>query len=138
MWLVLFAMKSCNRGNIPPPTTMVINNPDAASVYFPKPSTERLKIPPHITDMNSPTATRKKHLMGIGLFLKLIAMDSGKSIAAKINNIAAEDTIIICNRVDIFPLIALLHARPIIMIPQYAAANEPPTMAEPAKPISLM
>ena len=138
MWLVLFAMKSCNRGKIPPPTTMVINNPDAASVYFPKPSTERLKIPPHITDMNSPTATRKKHLMGIGLFLKLIAMDSGKNIAAKMSKIAVKDTIIICRRVEIFPLIALLHARPIIIIPQYAAANEPPTMADQTNPISLI
>ncbi len=38
--------------------------PDAISVYFPKPSTARLKIPPHITEVHSPHRIKNIILIG--------------------------------------------------------------------------
>ena len=41
---ILRAMRFWIKGMSPPPTTMVINSPDAVAVYLPKPSVARLKI----------------------------------------------------------------------------------------------
>lgn len=38
--------------------------PEAAVTYLPSPSTARLKIPPHMTEVQSPMRTRQKALMG--------------------------------------------------------------------------
>lgn len=49
---------------MPPPTTIIINKPEAASVYFPRPSTDMLKILDHITEVQSPHRTRRRALNG--------------------------------------------------------------------------
>src|SRR5665648_82147 len=38
--------------------------PEAAATYLPKPSTARLKIPPHITEVHNPHNTRNMALIG--------------------------------------------------------------------------
>ena len=52
------------KGKIPPPTTIVIKIPDAEAVKRPNPSTARLNIPPHITEVHNPIKTRYIALIG--------------------------------------------------------------------------
>ena len=49
---------------IPPPQTSTIKIPEAASVYLPSPSTARLKIPPHITEVHNPQRIKKATFNG--------------------------------------------------------------------------
>ena len=49
-------MKFWTSGMIPPPTTIVMNQPLAAAVAAPSPSTDSEKMLDHITDVQRPTA----------------------------------------------------------------------------------
>ena len=53
------------RGRIPPPQTITMKRPEAIEVYLPSPSTARLKIAPHITEVQSPQ--RMKNITPIGI-----------------------------------------------------------------------
>ena len=73
---------------IPPPQTMTIKIPDAAAVYFPNPSTARLKMPPHITEVHNPQRIRNMTFIGIMTVsseptkeLTFTPIDVGKKIA---------------------------------------------------------
>ena len=51
-------------GRIPPPHTIIMKMPEAAAVYLPRPSTARLKMPPHITEVHRPQSTKNMMLIG--------------------------------------------------------------------------
>lgn len=38
------ASTPCNKGNMAPPTTPIMNTPEATEVYFPKWATDKVKI----------------------------------------------------------------------------------------------
>ena len=97
------------RGITPPPTTIVINIPDAAAVYLPKPSTARLNIPPHMTDVQRPQRTINRHFTGTSNIAKPSAalypgIDiwrfAGRNMAISNNIMAVAATVIICALVD--------------------------------------
>ena len=128
---------------IPPPTTKVMKMPEAASVYLPRPSTERLKMPPHMMEVHKPHAAMNIHLIGIGFstdcFTPLIVSSaltlkvelSGIKIPINKRIIARLDTKVNCVLVEILPESALELARPTNIIIQYEAAKIPPIAAEP-------
>ena len=107
-------------GMIPPPTTIVMKIPDAFAVYFPRPSVARLKIPPHITDVQRPQ--RKMNTQDNGTLASVMVINPKSrlsvvsilpvNMAATIRTIPTEDTVISWVRVDTFPEIAVLVARP--------------------------
>ena len=100
--------------------------PEAFAVYLPRPSVARLKIPPHITDVQRPQ--RKMNTQDNGTFASVIVMKPRSrfsvvsmlpvNMAATISMIPTEDTVISCVRVDTFPEIAVLVARPTSMSSQ--------------------
>ena len=49
---------------MPPPQTITMKMPEAAEVYLPSPSTARLKMPPHITEVHRPQRTSSMMLTG--------------------------------------------------------------------------
>ena len=51
---ILVAVRFWISGMTPPPTTIVMNSPEAVAVYFPSPSVARLKITPHMTEVQIP------------------------------------------------------------------------------------
>ena len=84
---------------MPPPTTIIMNIPEPRAVYFPSPSTERLKMHDHITDVHSPQATRSSAATGRWYIATLEPVNTGIStwqlfpriIAPSINAIASTD-----------------------------------------------
>ena len=101
---------------------MVIKRPEAAAVYLPKPSTARLKMPPHITDVQRPQSTINRHFTGTpDVMMKpsetlyagmLIVRSPGKKMVISSSAIAVVVTKSICERVDTFPLMIELEKRP--------------------------
>src|SRR5690554_2461671 len=96
---------------IPPPTTIIIKIPDAALVYFPSPSTARLKILPHIIDVHNPQTTSKSALKGttvnenedpVNTGIDVVTV-FGVSMAAIINIIASPDTVESITLLDTLP-----------------------------------
>ncbi len=94
----------CKSGKIPPPQTNTIKIPEAFSVNLPKPSTARLNIPPHITEVHRPINTKRAALRGTcsnpikaaspvktGI---LTVSEAGENIAARVSTKPAEDTVV--------------------------------------------
>ena len=92
-------------GRIPPPQTITMKIPEAAAVYLPKPSTAKLKIPPHMMEVHKPqramnmiptgTSTIPKEISdkNTGILTLVVA---GAKIAIKIKiipTVAADDNI---------------------------------------------
>ena len=104
---------------------------EAASVYLPNPSTDKLNIPPHIKDVHRPHAAINIHFTGISFSLIVNVEDSGMKILINSNTMARLDTEIIWVRVEILPDNALEPARPTNIIIQYEAAIVPRIADEP-------
>ena len=114
-------MNCCSNGKIPPPTTIIIKIPEACAVYLPKPSTARLKIPPHIMDVHKPQSTKNRALTGTEAISNPFStlypgietvISFGVKIAINIKQIAVAETTINCVRVATLPLMTLLAERP--------------------------
>ena len=69
----LSATRPCKSGSMPPPHTIIMKMPDAAAVCLPKPSTARLKIAPHITDVQSPQSIKSSIFTGTSAMPKDIS-----------------------------------------------------------------
>ena len=113
-------MNCCSNGKIPPPTTIIIKIPEACAVYLPKPSTARLKIPPHIMDVHKPQSTKNRALTGTEAISNPFStlypgietvISFGVKIAINIKQIAVAETTINCVRVATLPLMTLLAER---------------------------
>lgn len=65
------ASTPCNKGNMAPPTTPIMNTPEATEVYFPKWATDKVKIAPHMMEWNRPTAVSSH-----GLFRRMASRAS--------------------------------------------------------------
>ena len=113
--------------------------PDACAVYFPSPSVARLKIEAHITEVQRPTKTKRRALIGtmtklsslfmiskIGIFT---VIDFGVKIAARIRTIAVAVVQSINVREETLPAMKPAIKRPISMSSQYIAATAPPIVA---------
>ena len=111
-------MKSCSSGIRPPPTTIIMKMPEAISLYLPRPSVQRLKIAPHMIEVQIPQAAMKTHLRGTAEPLMVMLRLSGMKIAMRSRRMATEETAIICVRVETLPLMALLAKRPTIISSQ--------------------
>ena len=74
-------------GMMPPPQTRVMKIPEAAAVYLPSPSVERLKIEPHMMEVQRPQRVRNSRLRGA---LPMVT-DSGMKMARRMNRMAAEE-----------------------------------------------
>ena len=66
---------------MPPPQTITMNIPEAFSVYFPRPSTAKLKIPPHITEVHNPTNTNNAALIGTWAKMMFVLISLGTGVA---------------------------------------------------------
>ena len=94
--------------------------PEACSVYLPRPSTARLKILPHINDVQRPHNTRNSASSGTSRMMNSPLMKPGMvtrtvdgiRIAASTSTMAISDTAVSCLRVDTFELMAELTRRP--------------------------
>ncbi len=64
------------------PTTSIMKMPDACSVYLPRPSTARLKMPPHISEVHNPQSIRKIALNGIDGVLSILGASSTFTFAS--------------------------------------------------------
>ena len=80
---------------------MTIKIPEAAAVYLPNPSVAKLKIPPHITEVQSPQRVKNMTLEGTSASPKEIFLlktgiftttSVGKKIANNTNNKPKEAT----------------------------------------------
>ena len=98
--------------------------PEAWAVYLPRPSTARLKIPPHITEVQRPQSTRNIALAGTSAIEKPsaalyagieIRMLAGRRIAMAIRTMAVIDTTMSCTRLDTLPEMTLDTRRPTSM-----------------------
>src|SRR5574344_169330 len=88
---------------MPPPQTIVIKRPEAAAVYLPSPDVARLKMLPHITEVQRPT--KIKNIIPTGTSAKPNDMSDLKtgiltitSVGIKMANstsiIAMDDTVV--------------------------------------------
>ena len=103
---------------MPPPTTMVMKMPEAASVYLPRPSTERLKMPPHMMEVHRPQRAMSTLLVGTGCSLmneRVIVLLSGMKMLMMSSRMATADTSDNWVRVDTLPEMKLEQKRPIII-----------------------
>ena len=105
-------MKFWSNGSKPPPTTIIINIPEAGSVYFPRPSVARLKIHGHITLVHSPQSTSNNAETGTTTILKAEPVNTGIETAALLPNTIAVVMSIIARMVvhDINVLLEILLA----------------------------
>ena len=117
---MLSAMKFCNKGSTPPPTTIIIKIPEAAAEYFPSPSVARLKMLDHMTDVHKPHSTNKAAATGTVTIWKVEPVNTGmstatdlpRSIAARIRSIPKVDVAIIMVLLDILSAIKPAVKRP--------------------------
>src|SRR5574344_416737 len=105
---------------MPPPTTIIINKPEAASVYLPRPSTEMLKILDHITEVQSPQRTRRRALNGtttiendvpVNMGIEVVTV-FGMNIANKMSIIPTADTHVIIILLDTLSAMKPARKRP--------------------------
>ena len=92
--------------------------PEAASVYLPRPSTERLKMPPHMIDVQRPQAAMKNTFIGTALPLMVTATLSGRKMAMSSRMMATVDTQVICVFVLTLPEISVEEKRPMSIMNQ--------------------
>ena len=97
----------CNKGRMAPPTTPIINTPEATDVYLPKWATDRVKMAPHIIEWNNPTAVSNH-----GLFRRIANKASAPAETVVTTN---------CTRGEIL-LKELPTNRPTSIPPQYSVA----------------
>ena len=76
LMIELFAMTPWIVGKIPPPHTITMKRPEATAVYLPRTVTARLKIAPHITDVQRPQRIKNTAFKGICTTLKLYVLES--------------------------------------------------------------
>lgn len=128
------AIKPWSVGNIPPPQTITINNPDATAVYLPKPVTARLNIAPHITDVQSPQRIKNTAFIGICTELNESVLESNPKndtissfaqIPADISAIAIADVTASIVRLDTFEPIIPPTNRPTSINSQYKPTTVP-------------
>ena len=117
--------------------------PEAFSVYLPNPSTARLKIPPHMMDVQSPTNARNIALTGTctspnipsELFLNtgIFTIESVGANMAEITRIIpmAEAVPNIALAEILLPILAPIR-RPTNISNQYVAVTEPAMASAPA------
>ena len=86
-----------------PPTTPIMNTPEATEVYLPKWATDNVKIAPHMMEWKSPTAVSNQGLL--------------KMIASKANTPADMVVTVSCTRGETL-LNELPTSRPISIPPQ--------------------
>ena len=110
-----WAMACWMSGMMPPPTTIIMKMPEACSLYLPRPSTARLKMAPHMMEVQIPQTARKMHFIGTAEPLMVMLTLSGRKMAMSSRRMASEDTKIICVRVLTLPLMKLLRKRPTII-----------------------
>ena len=75
---------------MPPPHTSAMKMPEAAAVYLPRPSTARLKMAPHMIEVQKPQRIIRPRASGILEALMVTATDSGTKIAAIRSTMATE------------------------------------------------
>ena len=107
---------------------MVMNIPLAIAVYFPSPSTARLKMPPHITLVHRPTNTKAKMLTGTSVQIRLrlaqstpgtlVVMDAGANMPKRIRMMLIVAAVVIIARLETLPPIAPPIKRPTSIINQ--------------------
>ena len=102
----------------PPPTTMVMNRPEAAAVNLPRPSVARLKITPHMTDVQMPHRMMSSTLTGTSAPWRVILTSSGMKMATRSNRMASDDVQMSCERGETLPEIRELLKRPTSMSSQ--------------------
>ena len=100
---------------IPPPQTSAMKIPEAGAVYFPRPSAARLKIAPHITDVQSPHRTMKMRATGSSLPNIAIFAESGVKMKAMMNTMAAMEVAASIDFEETLPPMAPPARRPSIM-----------------------
>ena len=121
---------------MPPPQTMTMKSPEARDVYLPSPSTARLKIAPHITDVHRPQ--RMKNITPIGIASSeklswdviagnLTVVESPRMMPRRTNMMATEPTTESIALLDTFPPIAPPIKRPQSMRNQYIPTIVPAT-----------
>lgn len=130
---------------MPPPTTIIMNIPEPRAVYFPSPSTERLKMHDHITDVHSPQATRSSAATGRWYIATLEPVNTGIStwqlfpriIAPSINAIASTDVAVSIALLDTLSAMSPAENLPTSIRNQYVAATKPATAVALASPVPL-
>ena len=129
------AMKFCSSGMMPPPTTIAMNIPEPRAVYLPKPSTERLKIQDHITDVHSPHSTSSRAASGRLYVAMLLPVNTGMStvmlfpviIAPVISSMATKAVAESITLLEILLAMNPATKRPTSIRNQYVAATKPAT-----------
>ena len=110
-----------SRGRIPPPQTSAMKIPEAFSVYLPSPSTARLKMPPHMTEVQRPISTSSAALTGTFTSPKpaeplktgRLTATSGANIAPSVSNRPTEETTVSILLADTLLPMAAPSRRPI-------------------------
>ena len=118
--MVVPTMEFWINGRIPPPTTIAMKIPEAFSVYLPRPSVARLKMQPHMIEVQRPIRTRNTVKRGT-LFtakeplLKPI-METPfwglTNMEMSTNTIPTQETVSSCARLEILPLMKPEVRRP--------------------------
>ena len=116
-------MAFCRSGRIPPPTTIIMNAPEARAVAEPSPSTARLKIVPHMTEVQSPQRTRRRAESGTWTIPKPepvntgieVLTPAGTNIATSMRAAATAAAQLNWVRLEITPLMKLDTKRPMSM-----------------------
>ena len=143
------AIKFWMSGNTPPPTTIIMNIPEACAVYLPRPSVARLNIDAHITEVQSPQSTRNKALSGTTVISNELPVKSGMEavivfgdiMARTTRTMPAPDVHSISTFDDTLSAIKPEMNRPTSISNQYVPATKPPMAAALAMipaPLSLV
>ena len=109
--------------------------PDAAAVYLPSPSTARLKIAPHMTEVQRPQRMSRRILTGTASMPKdmsdlntgILTIDCGRSMALMTSSAAMVVVAMSIVLLDIYPPIEAPMNRPTSMRNQYVPTMVPAT-----------
>ena len=126
-------IRFCMSGIMPPPTTIIMNIPDASAVYLPNPSTERLNMHDHITEVHNPQSIRSKAAIGRLSTANALPVNTGIAkvillpdiIAVNVNNEAMDAVAVSILRLEILSAIIPPKNLPTSIRNQYVAATNP-------------